>query len=138
VHVCLGCMYILLLPNCCRVQIQSQSQSLPESLKRMPELTGQSLMFGHHEAQASCDVNRFVSGSMFSLGSDSLGHGCVMAHGCDASTYRNGQFIYPRDKEDFSFSWRARLVLLAIIKGKAMDEISGKLKLETNFVTILE
>jgi len=75
---------------------------------------------------------------MFSLGSDSLGHGCVMAHGCDASTYRNGQFIYPRDKEDFSFSWRARLVLLAIIKGKAMDEISGKLKLETNFVTILE
>jgi hypothetical protein len=131
-------MYILLLPNCCRVQIQSQSQSLPESLKRMPELTGQSLMFGHHEAQASCDVNRFVSGSMFSLGSDSLGHGCVMAHGCDASTYRNGQFIYPRDKEDFSFSWRARLVLLAIIKGKAMDEISGKLKLETNFVTILE
>jgi hypothetical protein len=131
-------MYILLLPNCCRVQSQSQSQSLPESLKRMPELTGQSLMFGHHEAQASCDVNRFVSGSMFSLGSDSLGHGCVMAHGCDASTYRNGQFIYPRDKEDFSFSWRARLVLLAIIKGKAMDEISGKLKLETNFVTILE
>jgi hypothetical protein len=52
----------------------------------MPELTGQSLMFGHHEAQASCDVNRFVSGSMFSLGSDSLGHGCDMAHGCDAST----------------------------------------------------
>lgn len=131
-------MYILLLPNCCRVQSQSQSQSLPESLKRMPELTGQSLMFGHHEAQASCDVNRFVSGSMFSLGSDSLGNGCVMAHGCDASTHRNGQFIYPRDKEDFSFSWRARLVLLAIIKGKAMDEISGKLKLETNFVTILE
>jgi hypothetical protein len=29
-------------------------------------------------------------------------------------------------------------VLLAIIKGKAMDEILGKLKLETNFVTILE
>lgn len=75
---------------------------------------------------------------MFSLGSESLGHGCDMAHGCDASTYRNGQFIYPPDNEDFSFSWRARLVLLAIIKGKAMDEILGKLKLETNFVTILE
>ena len=97
---------------CCR--IQSQSQSLPGSLKRMPELTGQSLMSGHHEAQASCDVNRLVSGSMFSLGSDSVGHGCVMAHGCGASTYRNGQFIYPPDKDDFFHGeqgWCCKLLL---------------------------